>query len=590
MQPFVVRIVAGDITQVPTSMAVVNHFNGLAPSGAEGAVDDFLAGALGRLSARGALDGHFGSFRFFPASTSPLAAASVLVLGLGDMETFNSRRLPELGAALVEAAVAFRIHDAATVVHGGGIEQVGREAAARRLVRGVLEALGTVRGDFRELTIVERDARGLPAIRLGVKAVRRVAGVEMYVDEATSVRASSSHPVAPVGRFSQTLPKGARQRPRSGRPPRRVPEATPEVGSVPPHVRVGLNRAGPQLKITVLDERSPWTVSVDYPDEVTRRIWSEIAGQTLHAKSLIKRRQGLRGVGEQIFNAFLGRAEGGGLRDLLRRSHNGFLVLSLDQVTVDVPWEIAFDGRGYLSRGFAMSRQLELNGPGRTATFARPFSGRVLVIGNPTGDLPGAEAEALAVARALGRIRGVTVESLIGSVTFEEVSRSLNEHAYDILHYAGHARFDPLRPEVGGLELADATLTAEDLSTRRYLPRLFFANGCHSAQTDTGVPSDAFEGAEPTRSLVAGLLQAGVWAFIGGMWQVDDQAGRTFAEAFYAALAGRSRSRRFTTPVGRAVVEARASLVSRFGEGEPTWAGYALYGNPWTVLGPTPPG
>ena len=161
--------------------------NGLDPSGAEASVDAVLGGAIARRAARGALEGRFGASHFLPATTAPLAASAVLVLGLGDPDKFTAERLPELGTALVEAVAALGIRDAATVVHGGGTAAVDSERATRLLMDGLLQALEDVPGAacLRELTLVELDEAKLPAIERGVAAARGSPRVHVYQDVVT---------------------------------------------------------------------------------------------------------------------------------------------------------------------------------------------------------------------------------------------------------------------------------------------------------------------------------------------------------------------------------------------------------------------
>ena len=200
---------------------------------------------------------------------------------------------------------------------------------------------------------------------------------------------------------------------------------------------------------------------------------------------------------------------------------------------------------------------------------------KVLVIGDPAGDLPGARSEAEAVVERLRALPHADVTPLLGPADLDRVLAALNGDDYDVVHYAGHGNFDSLS-NAGGLKLAGGQLlTAADLSTRRCIPRLFFANACHAAS----VGEDIFSGAEPTLDLVRGLLRAGVRHLIGSQWAVDDAAARTFALAFYDAVAGGTGQ-----AVGEAVRRGREAVVAAHGAGEPAWAAYALYGNPWDTV------
>jgi len=539
--PLVVRLAHGRITDARSSVVVVSHFNGLQLSGAQADVDAALGGTLSRR----ALDGHFGAVSYFPARTARLAADGVLVLGLGEVEKLTPDRLPELGYALVDALAAFGLPSAATVVHGASaLEQPAGELACR-LLEGVFEAVDRLPGaeHIHELTVVECDAERLEEIRTGIRAARAPTRVHLYLE----AEVLSAGPAPPAG---------------------------PAADGPPAHLRLGLQRAGPTLKVTVAQEE--FTIRSDerdWPEEVEARLVDRIDSEILRETDDAARGRAMVAVGGQLFEAFLGWTN----LDLparLRATRGDYLVLGCDQMTVRLPWELLHDGEQFLSRSHRLSRQLEIGGPGRTAAWP-PADGRlkVLVVGDPQGNLPGAAREAKAIAKALRGLPGSHVKLLESPVSWGKLSRALNED-WDVLHYAGHAAYDEERHGASGLILQDGTLTADDLSTRRYLPRLVVANACQSAKSD----GDLFDGAPPTRDLVAGLLGAGARAVVGSMWKVGDAAAATFGTSFYAALAGGAAGA--PTPVGDAVAAARAA-VAREHPDDPAWGGYALYGSPW---------
>src|SRR5215212_3321183 len=511
--PFVVRIASGDIAAAQATLLVVNHVNGLDPSGAEASVDAALGGAIARRAARGALEGRFGASHFLPATTAPLAASAVLVLGLGDPDKFTAERLPELGTALVEAVAALGIRDAATV----------------------------------------------PAIERGVAAARGSPRVHVYQDVVT------------------LQPRGVD---RAG-----IFGAAPDT--VPDHLRVGITRTGPCLKVTVIGQGS-FDVAGEcpFPGKRADQLLINLKDEVLVTDDRPKRAESIRSIGHQLAETFLWATELAlpDLAERVRAQRSGYLVLRLDRWTVDLPWEITVLQDEFLSRTHLLSRQLEINAPGRPAV-VRPAECtlHVLVICDPTVDLKAARREAEAVAARLEQLPGAEVTSLVHGVTYRDVSRELDTTRYDVLHYAGHARFDPEGHGRGGLVLADKILTPEDLSTRRYLPGVVFANACQSAET--GVREDPFGGGEQTVDLVTGLLRAGVRGFVGSMWRVDDEAAMTFADSFYGTLSSIGQhDPRHRKPIGAAVADARRAVIDRHGEGEPAWAGYALYGSPWLVV------
>jgi CHAT domain/Cytosol aminopeptidase family, N-terminal domain len=556
--PIVVRVAEGDITRAKATLLVVNHFNGLTPSGAEGAIDACLGGAIARRAARGEMESRFGGCRFLPATRAPLSADAVLVLGLGDPEKFIPARLPELGAALVEAAATFGIRDAATVVHAAGTTEIGTETATRLFMDGILEARVKVPGAdcFLELTIVERLASKLPAIQQGLAKARGSSRVHLYLD-VLKLPVYSAEPVA---------------------------DEDEAVDVVPRHLRIGITRAGSSLKVTVIGHGGfDIAGECPYPADEATRVFRNLKNEVLLVDKPRSRSKALTAIGHQLAEQFL-RApelELPSLTDQLKNWKGKYLILRLDRWTVDLPWEIALFGSEFLSRTHLMSRQLEINSPGGPAPTA-PIGQtiKILVVGDPTGDLPAARDEGEAIFTRLRGLPQITVKSLIGDVAYADVSRELDTTQYDVMHYAGHARFDAEWHDRGGFELADQTLTAEDLSSRRYLLRVVFANACQSAQT--GAEANPFAGGTQTIDLVTGLLRSGVRGFVGSMWNIDDDDAKTFADAFYNGLLTPSNDDQPRgSPIGVIVAKARAAVIKQHGVGQPAWAGYALSGSPW---------
>jgi CHAT domain-containing protein len=550
ISPLVIRLAHGDITEAQASVVAINHFNGLAPTGAQAAIDAALGGALSRRAAAGGLDAHFGATTFLPVATARLAARAVLVVGLGEVEKFSANRLKEAGIAIIDALATFRIRDVATIVHGAGTAGVPPKEATARLLSGIYDALERVPGAdcVREVTIVERDEARLAEIREGLAAARAPTSVHVYAQPEELPRTREAAPA----------------------------EASPGDG-VPRHLRIGITRAGPELKIVVASEDSPLQVDTrEWPEQDEDRIVDRLDSEVLRESDRGARERALRAIGGQLYKAFLGWSNLD-LAARLKETRGGYLILGCDQMTVRLPWELLFDGDDFLCRTHLVSRQLEINAVGRTAAYpSADDTLKVLVVGNPTGDLPGAHKEAQAIARVLRRIKNAQVKALVGDVSWEDVSRELNND-YDVLHYAGHARFDELRHGASGFILKNGTLTADDLSTRTFLPRLIVANACNSAKAD----GDLFEGAPPTRDLVQGMLMAGARAVVGSMWKVDDRAASTFGQVFYRALAPGVGQPKGAATVGEAVLRARQAIVEKHGIEQPAWAGYALYGSPW---------
>jgi len=195
----------------------------------------------------------------------------------------------------------------------------------------------------------------------------------------------------------------------------------------------------------------------------------------------------------------------------------------------------------------------------------------VLVIANPTNDLPGAEDERARVVEILGKARGVGVTEITGdAATLARVTSELESGQYDVIHYAGHAFFDAQRPGESGLVLADGELAGAALSTLRRLPPLVVFNACESARLRRGTraPDRRASSLRRNLSLAETLLRAGLAHYVGTHWPVGDAAATTFAATFYKELLRGS--------IGTALVRARRALHA---QKSPDWADYIHYGD-----------
>jgi CHAT domain/Cytosol aminopeptidase family, N-terminal domain len=568
--PVSLRMAVGDIAAAQASLIAVSHFNGLAPAGAEAAIDSALGGAISRRAASGALDGQFGASRFLPAANAPLAADAVLVLCLGEPGKLDPRRLSELGAAMVDAMTSIGVPDAATVIHGAGLVGLPASQALRQLLGGFLQAAARLDDSSKiaRLTVVEHEKMRIQRLRRTLRATSAPEGLSVRIDAATE-------------RLGQAAGS----------------EVDVEVARE--HLRIAVTRSAQELKVTVISEGAYDAADRgDYPEARVVDLLDLVQAEVLANKHEPECVTAMQSLGDRLYEEFFKWPEFD-LAKRLRKSRGHYLVLRLDESTVDLPWELMRFGNQFLARSHLLARQREINAPGHAAAYVAPHERlRALVIGNPTSKLPGADlsgaAEEAEHVSGLLHGYGAKVDKLVGEASQAQVLDLLDRHNPDVLHYAGHARFDTVNQAAGGLLLSDGLLTADTLAAQPHLPRLVFANACNSAET--GVGSDqaldakerrdhqgASDAASATRDLAGGILRAGARAFIGSQWPVDDKAGKTFAEAFYGQLVGKSGVEGTGATIGLAVKRAREATISAHGLEEPTWAGYSLYGSPWAT-------
>ncbi|HEX4420172.1 MAG TPA: CHAT domain-containing protein [Kofleriaceae bacterium] len=166
--------------------------------------------------------------------------------------------------------------------------------------------------------------------------------------------------------------------------------------------------------------------------------------------------------------------------------------------------------------GPAIARYQLVRAPGvLPRTPARRADAASIVIGDPTGDLPAAAAEARQVAAQLH------ADLLIGgAATRAAFARAAGA---DVLHIAAHTT---LRPEGETLELADGPIAAADIAGLGRAPRLVVLASCSTAAGR----DDAGNG-----SLASAFLDAGAELVVATRWSVGDAEAAQLIRAFYAA-------------------------------------------------------
>jgi adenylate cyclase len=254
--------------------------------------------------------------------------------------------------------------------------------------------------------------------------------------------------------------------------------------------------------------------------------------------------------------------------------------LLIDASDAELPWELAHDGEDYLALKYAVARRFLLAGPPRRNPGQPRRQFASLIIGNPTGDLPGADREVEELVRLLQATPGTAPPRILmrRRATRSAVLGELASGAYDLIHYSGHAFFDPALPEPGGLILArDELLIGPELEANLGGRPFVFLNGCETARQQPGAASGegpdglAYLGRN-SAGLAAAFVRGGAQAVTGTLWPVADPNAADFVLAFYrAALRG--------VPAGEAMRQARRT--TRAADPiDPLWASFVFYGDP----------
>lgn len=181
-----IKVEQGGIQAVSAEAIVVNLFQGVTePGGATGVVDQALDGAIGELIAGGDLRGKLGeTVVLYPRGAIP--ARRVIVVGLGEADTFDLETAREASAAAIKRAKEVGAASVATIVHGGGIGGLDVAEAAQAIVEGSMLALykynapRTKKEDEDErqidsLTLVEFDESKIGQIEAGARTGQTIA-------------------------------------------------------------------------------------------------------------------------------------------------------------------------------------------------------------------------------------------------------------------------------------------------------------------------------------------------------------------------------------------------------------------------------
>ncbi len=542
-----IRLCYGSIVDANARALAVGVFRNVDPSGAAAAVDARLDGAIAEFNLRRMFLGSLGQVFIMPATRTPLLADFVLLTGLGDFDDFGPDAQRFVAENIVRTLARARAEDFATVLIGAGSGVPVAEAVERQLA-GFLEGLrhGDPGRVIRRITVCEINARKYRTLRtVAQRMSASLAGedFELVIDES-DVFGPGEHPTPAY-----------RSRRRRNPDPAYLLVTMPRVGHSFYDCRSAVLTAGAKAAVLSGSVR------------ISRR---ELAAALEPIQSLSAKQLGR--LGARLANLLLPQT----VREGLSAMRNRPLVLVHDIEASRIPWEtLTVDGahpaveRG-LSRRFASENLSVARWQEDRLTGDKT---RVLLVVDPTGDLPGAAAEGDSLLQALQRA-GADVELLKGArATRDRLLQMLGTGEHDILHFAGHATFRRSAPEHSGLLCAGGKiLRGIDLERVATLPALVFFNACEAARL-RATPARAGSHAsilQRSSSIAEAFLSGGVANFLGTHWPVNDADAATFAQSLYGSLLRGSS-------LGTAILKARRLILAK---GSPNWADYVHYGNP----------
>lgn len=445
------------------------------------------------------------------------------------------------------------VNDFATVLLGGNSAAGLRDQLAA-LVRGFLSGIRDVDVDhrMRSITICEQDSDRYELLRQELLHL----SMTPLLDEVEITVESYDLPDAPEIR------RDAQHR-RSGKEPcylfvRRQSEtfADPEQEDDSPVAESF------ELQSSVLTPVGTKATVVTDGMTVQASDLTELLGEIQQSTFNFKALQSPDGFGSRLARMLLPDS----IRHVLEAVGEGHpIVVIHDELASKVPWETISlrDGEWFPAQSAGLSRKYAAE----NLSVAKWLESRrleqimtVLLVVNPTLDLPGAQAEGDRVAEMLNAQGNVELTRLDGSdATWNRLHAELKSGKYDVLHYAGHAFFEPADRSRSGLIChGGRVLSGADLSGIGGLPALAFFNACEAGRVrgqsqmtaeefgtaasllrDKALESTAQQRdnlpdrVEKNVSLAEALLRGGIANYVGTYWPVGDAPAKTFAETFY---------------------------------------------------------
>ena len=279
--------------------------------------------------------------------------------------------------------------------------------------------------------------------------------------------------------------------------------------------------------------------------------------------------QQLTDAGRKLFEKIFSQP----VKDCIRKARIDYLIFSIDEELMRIPWELLHDSRDFLCLRFMLSRSVgahEFKG-----VYYRPVAKQLnAMVFAPTSAFIGmAYNEGIAVINELYTKRGKVKASLqIMDVGLKFLDDNLKGH--DIVHFVGQIEYTPFDSSRSGWVFSDGVFSADkirSLGRSARLPAFVFSDAYQYGRPENWPLKSTFR--REACDMAAAFLSSGTDHFIGTFWKIPDEARVLFVKEFYSmALAGES--------AGEALRLARSKLIDVYGRPSLVWATYALYGDP----------
>ena len=556
------RFAFGSITEAGTRALAVGVFKDVAPSGAARALDQRVNGAITEVSRRRMFSGDVGEIFVLPTGRHAVSADYIAFVGLGAFDRFTDDVLQIAAENLIRTFVTCHVEELATVLFGGGSGETPA-SALRNLLTGFIRGLSDADTDhrFRRLVICEWDQARFTELK---EELFRLSSTSLCQDVELTFDEVALKPPPEVS--------GAATRLRPSKDPMYLIVRQEHSRKNEFDVRTSILTAG-QKATVVTGVR---TVQEKQIDPLIARLVSPAV-------------KDLAADGQKLATLLLSDE----IRTVLPRYRQHHLVVVHDALMSRIPWEtiaVSTGAKGGKPWFPAAEEGLSHRYAAENLSVAKWLEERlqddvftVLLLVNPTEDLDGAEEEGRRIRELLSDVPGCRLEVLRGGAATRPVLHAaFSSGKYDLVHYAGHAFFDPVKPERSGILChGGMVLSGADLAGLGNLPTLVFFNACEAGRIRRGRGgSRARSAAERVEQIAVGsgfaeaFMRGGVANFLSTYWPVGDLAAKVFADELYGHLMKGASVREAIQHGRRAVRDS----------GSKDWADYVFYGDPEFAL------
>ena len=542
----------GNITEVQSRATVLGLFSEVEPAGAAGAIDERLNGAVKEFTTRRMFSGAVGEVFALPTGRHLIYAETVLFTGLGNFDAFSAEVQQFVAENVVRTFVQTHVEDFASVLLGGASGWSIQKLVYNQLrgyFRGIVDADSN--HTMRRITLCEYDADRYMEMK---EEVYRLASTDLFADVMVT--------------FDEIKLPDSTYMPISRR------RAHVESATSLAYLIVNQEeQTDGQLtfRSSILTAGSKATVLTGTKQISQKQIDSQL--NLIESGSFSF--SGLEKFGKDLTRLLLHDSVAAGLREM-KEYH---LVVVNDAPSSRIPWEtMCINGwfpaagqglsRRYAAGNLSVAKWLEQRRIGDTLD--------VLLVVNPTLDLPGAEHEANRLKQLIAPDSSVRLHEIRGErATRDALLEEFKSGNYDVIHYAGHAYFDPEdRSRSGIICHGRQVLSGAHLAGIAKLPALVLFNACESARVRRGVlkkdPTLLMkERSNRNVGLAEAFMRGGAANYVGTYWPVGDDAAAAFAEIFYKNLV-------LGVSIGKAVQNGR-DAVRKLKSID--WADYIHYGS-----------